>query len=722
MVGLIRHTLNHALGWATVAVLIITLLGQLPMQTTFDIGRTDAAVVQGFGEPETGDPSSDGMVRRALPTAALRIPHVGAPATLTIRWMAPAGTPVLIAVNDEAPIQLLARGGWEEHSFTITSGWRKAFDLVVRITTPAPTASVWLDRVTLTATPPLWPYPAQLGYAALIGALIGSLLAQRPRWQPLIAIGGYGLLWLVLYRISSYPIRYLPAITVVMLGAIWFVWRWPQLATYWPPAVTPLLAVGVAVGWMIWLIPAMQAHVTLARPGVENDFRVFATRDTIATIFQADGFYNLGYPLLLWLVRPLTFDNPFLAGRLIALISGGLLIGGSYLLARCFLAPAPALLTTVFLAWSGMVVQYGLLVGSDMPFAVAFTFAVALTLHAGRSSTGWMAVLAGVLAGFAFLIRHPGMLLLVWGAATLWYLNRRRAAFLFVLGFGLAAAPQLVVNTVQTGQPLFNQQAKNIWLAVYANTDWQRWDEVPNSISLLEVVGRDPIRFFTNWSRNIVGFLGAGAEDVSEFGRADQLRLLGWPTNWLAIGGLVVGGWLAWHKRTDRCWLALLALIGLYVAAISVAFILPRFWLPLVPLYAVAAAWALTHLLNRPRSLLAAGLGLIVLLWPGPQMAVSAVLTAQPSDETGAVALVQQTITTSGARVVAAIPDRLPLVKYSAIAHLITERVPLTVTFAELQALHADYVLWDNAQGEPPLPTPNQRRIGDGRFTLYRVR
>lgn len=101
----------------------------------------------------------------------------------------------------------------------------------------------------------------------------------------------------------------------------------------------------------------------------------------------------------------------------------------------------------------------------------------------------------------------------------------------------LAASPQLTVNILQTGQPLFNQQAKNIWLAVYANTDWSRWNEVPNSITLHEVIGRDPLRFLGNWGRNVIGFIGAGAEDVSEFGRADQLRLLGWPVNWLSHWG-----------------------------------------------------------------------------------------------------------------------------------------------------------------------------------------
>lgn len=714
------HTLNSALAGAIMAVLVIVIFSQAPVQSTFDIGRNDAAVVQGFSEPEYRMAGADGAVRQVLPAAALRLPQIGAPAMVTFRWQAPAGTPLKVQVNNEAPLQVLARGDWEEHTVSITSGWTKAVDVVIRFASPATDAPIFLDRVTLSAMPPLLPYPAQLGYAALIGALAGMMLHQRS-WQfVLAAVIGYGLFWLLFYRLSPYPLLYLPPVTAVVIAAGYLVWQWPRLSDSWPRWSLSVLALAIVLGWMAWLIPAMQAHVTLARPGVENDFRVFATRDTLATIFQADGFYNLGYPFLLWLVRPLTNDNPFLAARLIALMSGGVLIGAGYLLASSLLPPAPAMLAALLLALSGMVAQYGLLVGSDMPFAVCFTLAVAVTLHAHSRSSRLIAFLAGMLAGAAFLIRHPGLILLLWGAVILWLSAGKRAALsAFVVGFALVAAPQVVVNTVQTGHPLFNQQAKNIWLAVYANTDWQRWDEVPNSISLSEVIGRDPLRFLTNWGRNIVGFLGAGAEDVSEFGRADQLRLLGWPANWLAIGGLAAAGWLAWHKQADQRWLALLALIGMYVAVIATAFILPRFFLPLVPLYAVAAAWALARLWAKQRAGLVATLAVIVILLPGPANGVRTVLAAQPADEVAAVELVQRTMPAIGANLVAAIPDRLPLAKYSAIAHLINRRVPVTVTYAELQALRTDYLLWDNAQGPPPIPQPEAARIGTGRFTLY---
>ncbi len=696
------------------------------MHRAFDIGDNDAGVVQGFAEPErftTSDGSSfDGSIRRVLPTAALRFPQVGTPAAVTIRWLAPTGMPVVVQVNDELSQQFVAQGQWEEQTIALTGGWRKAFDIVVRITSPVVADQILLDRIEVTVLPPVWPHPAQLLYAGLIGVLCKALFHRRPRWQPVLVIVGYGAGWLLLYRNSHYPLIYLPPISVAVLGAATLVRYWPLLSTRWPQWVTPWLTVAIVVIWMGALVPAMQAHVTLARPGVENDFRVFATRDTLSAIFQADGFYNLGYPLLLWLVRPLTHDNPFLAARLIALVAGGVLIGAGYWLARCLLAPAPSLLAAGFLALSGMVTQYSLLIGSDMPFAALMTLAVAVTLRVNTRTHAAMVLFGGLLAGAAFLIRHPGLILLLWGGITLWYTAGWRMAIVFGTGFILAASPQLTVNILQTGQPLFNQQAKNIWLAVYANTDWGRWDEVPNSIGLLEVIGRDPLRFLFNWVRNVIGFIGAGAEDVSEFGRADQLRLLGWPVNWLAIGGLVIASWLAWHRRADRRWLALTSLIGVYVAVIATAFILPRFFLPLAPLYAVAAAWAMQQLWKSQRQLLIATLIIGVVLSVGPGAAVQAVLSAQPADEVAAVALVRRSLPEYGVNVVAAIPDRLPLAKYSAIAHLIRFRVPVTVTAEELREIGADYLLWDQAQGSPPIPESEQHRIGEGRFVLYAMR
>jgi hypothetical protein len=338
----------------------------------------------------------------------------------------------------------------------------------------------------------------------------------------------------------------------------------------------------------------------------------------------------------------------------------------------------------------------------------------------------------------AFLMRHPGLVLLPWGLLALWIAGQRtRTALLaFTLGFLLAAAPQLLINTVQAGQPLYSQQAKNIWLAVYGGTDWGRWDEAPNDIGLADVVLRDPLRFAENWWRNLVAYAGSGAEDTSEFGRAVQLRMLNWPGNWLAAGGLLAWTWLLVQQvRTERrdaahaAYAGLLLLIALYVAGISTAFLLQRFVLPLALIYAVAAGWAALRLTRGGRPLLALSLALIVVLWGGFGAGQRYVLANQPPDEVAAVRMVQQ-VAPPDASIAARVSDRLPLAKYSAIAHLMIDwpvgsDLSRPITAADLEtarAAGAQYLLWDTFAGAPPLDNPEAALVAaSGRYALYQI-
>ena len=347
--------------------------------------------------------------------------------------------------------------------------------------------------------------------------------------------------------------------------------------------------------------------------------------------------------------------------------------------------------------------------------------------------------LAGLAGGVAFLMRHPGLLLLPWGMALL-LLQRRpmarpwRTASLYLLTFLLAVAPQLSVNLSQTGQLLYSQQAKNIWLAVYANTDWRRWDEVPNTIGLSEIILRDPGRFFTNWWRNTSAYLGSGAEDTSEFGRAIQLRLLTFPTNWLALAGLLAwGGGLLRATSKPRSpqttvQTALLTLIALYLALMSSAFTLPRFFLPLTPIYAVAAAWLFWRILPSPMIRAALSLSLVVVLWGGFRSGTDYLLVNQPEEERAAVAMVRTFA--PDALIAVRVSARVPLAKYSAIAHQVIswpegaeERSPLTsADLAAAQARGATYLLWDEAAAPPPLTAGAVARIAlSGRYGLYRL-
>lgn len=767
------------LGALVLGALLVALLYQVPARHDVNIGGYDAAYVQGFHDPQVAAPGapsyldgSDGGARWTRAESFLLFPQSGLPGSVTLRlrgWRADGPPPqVSVLLNGRDQLGTFqASGDWEEHSFIIEGGLLKATDIFVairaettRLAGDGRVVGVLLDRAVYRVAPGpgglVRPYPTQMVYGGLAAALLWLLLAPAATGDRRVWLAAAGLLlalfFLFLYRLQPpvypYPLRWLLPAVNLGLGALLLLRHGPSLAARrpWLPAV--LAPTGVAL-WTGAVLYAAQAHLTLSTPGVEKDFRVFATRaESLAEVVRADGFYNLGYPLLLWLVRPLTEGNSFLAGRLVAAASGALLLLATYGLARSLLPRGGALLALLLLALSPLVVQYALYVGSDMPFAACVTLALALLLAGIRAPRRRPALLllAGLAGGGAFLMRHSGLVLLPWGllvCALLAWHNRQEGRLrsllvsgaLFVGGFLLTALPQLAVNTVQNGQPLFNQQAKNAWLAVYGDIDWGRWDEAPNTISLAEVVLRDPVRFWGNWWRNLQGFTGSGAEDTSEFGRALQLRLLGWPANWLALIGVLI--WLyqavRWRGGGQRPaeWpltTALLLFVTLFVALASIAFLLPRFLLPLAPIYAVAAAWATLALVARlrphPRAALAVGLALAALLWGGFGVGTRYVLDNQPAEE---VAMLRLTLATlqPGERLVARVSERTPIAKYSALAHRVLPWPAAAVdaaTLAQARAQGATYLLWDEAPGPPPLPDTAAARVGGaGGYSLYRL-
>ncbi len=767
---------------ALCGALLVVLLYQFPVTHTVDVGGYDAAYVQGFHAAQaitaTGGTRSylagtDGTARWSRAQSDLLLPQAGRPASLTVRvrgWRPPGEPPptVTVLVNGmPALTDVPLTGEWQDLTVPLTGGWLKLTDEAVTLV--APTAplpdegrdvGILLDRATYrVGGGVVTPAPVQVLLGAVAGGLLWLLLASvgtlTPRRRLLLAGAAASVLALafaLLYRAQlpyPYPVRgLLPAVVLLLVAA---------LAVRWLPVVVQRVAWlpdaaagGVVVLWGMGLWGSMQQHVTLAVPGVEKDFRVFATRTSdLNDIFKADGFYNLGYPLLLWLVQPFTAGNPFLAARLVALLAGAVLLLAGWWLARCALTDQPvwqrlgALLAVLLLACSPLVVQYALLVGSDMPFAACVTLALALVATAVTRSRPHtlphvtLLLLAGIAGGLSFLMRHAGMAVLVWGVLALLVWRDWRGAAGFAAGFVLAASPQLWVNLRDTGDLLYNQQPKNVWLAVYAGVDWGRWGDVPDSIALGEVLLRDPPRFAANWGHNLLAYLGGTTTTARDDARAVQLHLLAFPANWLAVAGLV--GWLVqaaaqWRQQRTltpavRLRVALLAFGAGFVLLTAMAFLLLRFVLPLAPLYGLAAAWLVGWLLatlaptrdspthNVQRATVVTLL-LLAMTVGSVGAAQQAVLAQQPPDE---VAAITQTLARlqPGERVLVQVPTSVPIGKYSALAH---HALPWTdgdpaATIDAAQQQGAAWLLWDSTQGIPPVVGAPAAHAG--RYTLY---
>jgi 4-amino-4-deoxy-L-arabinose transferase-like glycosyltransferase len=776
------------------------------------VGGYDAAYVRGFFDPERSDQpgaaaelqGSDGSARWTHAESHLLLPQAGLPARLQLRMRSPDGGPVEVEVllNGAPAERVMVTPAWRDVAIALPATpavLLKPEDVLITLRAAATARAaddprqvgVLIDRALFEVGPlPVLPFPSQILYGALAGALLAALWPVRARW---VALLGLGLAFLLLYRLQPpypYPLRGLLPSTCIVLGALLAVRRAPALALRWP--ALPDLAAGLGLAlWLAAIAARAREHLVLSVPGVEKDFRVFATRATLPEIFRADGFYNLGYPLLLWLARPLVGGNAFLAAQIVAAVSGAVLLAAGWWLARAWLGGGPGLLAGLMLATSPLAVEYALYIGSDMPFAALCTLALALLLRPvrGAARLPWLApALAGLAAGAAFLVRHPGAVLLPLGWLALglaagprdWRRARLPASLAaFTLAFALVIAPQVGVNLRDTGQPFYNQQAKNVWLAVFGDGDWGRWGEASNDVSLGQVALQDPERFFGNLWANLRGFVGSGAEDTSEFGRAMQLRLLAFPANWLAAGGLLA--WCAlllrgvagrrssiaagmavesqrreplssvrslpvslyqtapgWRRR-HPAQATLLLWIGLYVCAISVGFALPRFFLPLAPAYAIAAAWLVQALCGwvwaqtphiRSRAL-AAGLLVAALVWGGFGTGASYVLRAseagdtmtpgQNGDTLAMARLVLRTLA-PGESLIALISPAddagTALTKYSAIAHRVLPP-PAELNVAGLRASGARYLLWSDRQGPAPaLGAPIGRA---GPYALYEI-
>lgn len=707
----------------------------IPTRHYIDVGGYDSAYVQGFFDQQTipTDFARSGTARWSGTDAAVIIPQLGMPTQFAITVIAPTPKQLTLYTNDATISSTRVSNHWQTITGVITGGQSKPFSLFVAFDTPtAPwqkgdlrQVGVLVDRIDVWTNWFAMPYPAQIVWVGLLSLLLGiwsNPLLSRNYWY-ITTIITPALLAAVTWRWQlpyPYPIpsslAYACGIVTTLIGLRY----WPVITQRWPYWSTIVVAIGVSSWWggLVW---AQQAHVTLAVPGVEKDLRAFVTRsDTLAHVLHADPFYNLGYPLILWTIRQLTHASAFDAARWWAVVVAGLALLSSWWLARTLFGRGWDALMVLCIAGSGLFVQYSLLVGSDMTFTWLCSLTVACTLYAPHRSDWWW-VVAGLAAGAAYLVRHTGIVLVL--TCIVWMLMQRRHTTLtwrqiglFGGGLLVLALPQLWVNLRDTGTLLFNYQAKNSWLAVYGNLDWGRWDDVPDSIALTTVILNNPSRFGYSWLTNISNIIGSGAT-TAEYERAMWQRLLSVPANWASVAGIIAITPLVWQQRLGRNGELLLLWAGLFVAVSAVAFVLPRFLLPLVMVAAYCATWVMqryhTHFGLGWRALVL----VVVCLWQFANITTTtqATLSQQPADEQAALEYLVANHST--ARLAFVAPSESPIGKYSALVNQRVHRTTVAlVDMPELCQSTPDLIVWSTElQAPPPYPIKWQQ----GRYLVF---
>ena len=384
---------------------------------------------------------------------------------------------------------------------------------------------------------------------------------------------------------------------------------------------TDRLAVGTLGVYAVFLVALGLRHQGLTDYSVEWDFLGYAQRaQTAATAFAVNPRTPFGYPLSLWLLSQVTGDL-FVSGKLLTGFSTLGVLGLTYLLGRRLFTADIGLFAVLGLVATTLFAEHTVLVGTDMLAIACLLASLYLLLleteHRLRSS-----IVAGILGGLSYLVRPsaivlvPAVLLWLWlpVVARTFSAGRRRAwrmGLVYAASFGLAILPQLILSTIHTGNPFYNNRAMDVWMDMYGNWDWALLPEVAN-ITLGEILLKDPWGFVFHWGKNLVVTFRTSPLD--------------WPLALFAVPGVLALPWRAWRPGVG-----LLYWFGAgYLALVSVAWSplsQSRVFLPLLPMLALIAAWLffdlnLTDLRLGPVTLpwreILFLLGIVAMIWGRP--------------------------------------------------------------------------------------------------------
>ena len=240
-----------------------------------------------------------------------------------------------------------------------------------------------------------------------------------------------------------------------------------------------------------------------------------------------------------------------------------------------------ALAGVLLLACNGTFLRYGFSATTDaLAFALQSVALLALLTTSGTRG----ALVAGALAGLAFLTRYNAAVLLVAGLVAIvaggtLHPRRRGAALAFLAGFALPVLPWTVFAFAH-GAQFASQLHHNIAFDVFARPQGIVWDDYQRTMqsqfhSLGDVIARDPAAVFARELGNVVEHL-----------RLDARVLLG---TWVAVAaglGMILG---ALDGTVRRIWPLLLAGLLQFLALVP-AFHSERYSLAILPAYLALAA------------------------------------------------------------------------------------------------------------------------------------
>lgn len=295
-------------------------------------------------------------------------------------------------------------------------------------------------------------------------------------------------------------------------------------------------------------------YIELARQHSLRDPRLFS-----------HGQWPGGYPALLRVATLHLGLHPVHVGRVLSLATAVIALVSCMSLATRCAGEFAGITTGIVLFANPLFLGMAATEGTDMP--AAGLVALSIALLAGCSSCASPSVRrafsAGCVLGLSYMFRYTALVAMPVAIGAVVVSGARvRAPAGYLAGFAIGASPQLVASTLVRGSPLYNELARNAWLAMHGGTDSApEWSSAPAGISLFDVIREDVLGFVTHWIREAGGYLVAGT---------------GWPHG--AVLFVVAAIAIASLNRQIPLWRRFV-LVGLPLCATgatALAFFLPR--------------------------------------------------------------------------------------------------------------------------------------------------
>ncbi len=293
-----------------------------------------------------------------------------------------------------------------------------------------------------------------------------------------------------------------------------------------------------------------------------------------AALFQVDPFHGPGYSWAIRLIHFISGLSLFSSAKLVSIISGTIFIILVYAVFSTTDTHRMAWKVSLLTAISPVILQHSVMVMSDM-LAAALMWGVIWLLIKNDPPQFKQFLLAGILAGFAYITRYMFIFMIVVPVIYIFIKGWNKKILLdisaFYLGFLFVASPWLVFLWHTKGNPFWNMNYLNIAFKMYhGGKGWNTFPSVERFPSMMAVISSSPILFFKVWAETLIKL------PLTTF------KLI--PVVGLFLGGI---GFCVWvFHITVRKIVFLIAFIG-YGLLVALVWLEPRFLIAFVPIVAL---------------------------------------------------------------------------------------------------------------------------------------